>query len=137
MDMVWQGYIVFSRLCYSCFLITAFKKRFLERDTILSKYSCLCIMESDDYGGIEAIWGLRQLFGFSASGHLQYVLTGSFLIWSVCWIFGDGIANLSASVYKHCWLEAGELFSENGKVSCGSYRFSDSLYVAGYYEPFG
>lgn len=29
-------------------------------------------------GGIEAIWGLRQLFGFSASGHLQYVLTGSF-----------------------------------------------------------
>lgn len=78
MDMVWQGYIVFSRLCYSCFLITAFKKGYLERDTILSKYSCLCIMESDDYGGIEAIWGLRQLFGFSASGHLQYVLTGSF-----------------------------------------------------------
>lgn len=29
-------------------------------------------------GGIEAIWGLRQLFGFSVSGHLQYVLTGSF-----------------------------------------------------------
>lgn len=31
-------------------------------------------------GGIEAVWGLRQLYGFSASGHFRYALTGSFLI---------------------------------------------------------
>lgn len=29
-------------------------------------------------GGVEAIWGLRQLYGFSASGHFRYALTGSF-----------------------------------------------------------
>lgn len=29
-------------------------------------------------GGIEAVWGLRQLYGFSVSGHSRYVLTGSF-----------------------------------------------------------
>lgn len=29
-------------------------------------------------GGIEAIWGIRQLYGFTASGHSMYALTGSF-----------------------------------------------------------
>ena len=29
-------------------------------------------------GGIEAVWGLCQLYGFSASGHFRYALTGSF-----------------------------------------------------------
>lgn len=29
-------------------------------------------------GGIEAIWGLRQLYGFTVSGHSRYALTGSF-----------------------------------------------------------
>lgn len=29
-------------------------------------------------GGIEAAWGLHQLYGFSASGHSRYALTGSF-----------------------------------------------------------
>ncbi|MCD8184484.1 MAG: O-antigen ligase family protein [Bacteroides sp.] len=29
-------------------------------------------------GGIEAVWGLQQLYGFTASGHARYVLTGSF-----------------------------------------------------------
>ena len=28
-------------------------------------------------GGIEAVWGLCQLYGFSASGHFRYALTGS------------------------------------------------------------
>lgn len=30
------------------------------------------------FGGVETIWGLRQLYGFSASGHFRYALTGSF-----------------------------------------------------------
>lgn len=30
------------------------------------------------WGGVEAVWGLRQLYGFSASGHSLYALTGSF-----------------------------------------------------------
>ena len=29
-------------------------------------------------GAVEAIWGLRQLYGFAASGHSRYALTGSF-----------------------------------------------------------
>lgn len=29
-------------------------------------------------GGIEAIWGLRQIYGFTVSNHSLYVLTGSF-----------------------------------------------------------
>ena len=29
-------------------------------------------------GAIEAVWGLRQLYGFSVSGHSRYALTGSF-----------------------------------------------------------
>lgn len=29
-------------------------------------------------GGMEAVWGLRQVFGFAASGHALYALTGSF-----------------------------------------------------------
>jgi len=31
-------------------------------------------------GAVEAIWGLRQLYGFAASGHSCYALTGSFSI---------------------------------------------------------
>ncbi|WP_414630816.1 O-antigen ligase family protein [Bacteroides sp. UBA939] len=30
------------------------------------------------FGGIEAVYGLRQLYGFAASGHSLYALTGSF-----------------------------------------------------------
>lgn len=29
-------------------------------------------------GGVEAVWGLRQVFGFTMSGHSLYALTGSF-----------------------------------------------------------
>ena len=29
-------------------------------------------------GGIEAVWGLRQLYGYAVSNHSLYVLTGSF-----------------------------------------------------------
>lgn len=29
-------------------------------------------------GAIEAVWGMRQLYGFAASGHSRYALTGSF-----------------------------------------------------------
>ena len=31
-------------------------------------------------GGIEAVWGLRQLYGYAVSNHSLYVLTGSFFI---------------------------------------------------------
>lgn len=30
------------------------------------------------WGGVEAVWGLCQLYGFAASGHARYALTGSF-----------------------------------------------------------
>ena len=77
---IWFGKVtLFSAGC----VIVVFLLQLLRRDSwkeilffpnIPVYVSCsLMIM-----GGIEAIWGLRQLFGFSASGHLQYVLTGSF-----------------------------------------------------------
>lgn len=30
------------------------------------------------WAGVQAVWGLRQLYGFAASGHALYALTGSF-----------------------------------------------------------
>ena len=30
------------------------------------------------YGGIEAVWGIRQVYGFTYSNHSLYALTGSF-----------------------------------------------------------
>ena len=29
-------------------------------------------------GGVEAVWGLRQIYGFAASNHSLYAVTGSF-----------------------------------------------------------
>ena len=30
------------------------------------------------YGGMEAVWGIRQVYGFTYSNHSLYALTGSF-----------------------------------------------------------
>lgn len=30
------------------------------------------------FGMVETVWGMRQLYGFTASGHSHYALTGSF-----------------------------------------------------------
>lgn len=89
-------------------------------------------------GGIEAVWGLCQLYGFSASGHFRYALTGSF--------FNPGpYAGYLAMVLPIClhhymhsgaW-EVGERFFEVGKSGGGSSGSTDSLRITGYNEPFG
>lgn len=51
------------------------------------------------WGSVEAVWGLRQLYGFSASGHSRYALTGSFFNpGPYAGYFGNGIACLLALV---------------------------------------
>lgn len=77
---VWFGKaILISSVCIvAACLILLFKKK--------SKKSILSFPGFSDYvswgliflGAVEAIWGLRQLYGFSVSGHPYYALTGSF-----------------------------------------------------------
>ena len=77
-------------------------------------------------GGIEAVWGLCQLYGFSASGHFRYALTGSF--------FNPGpYAGYLAMVLPVC-LHHYMQFGASGGGSSGS---TDSLRITGYNEPFG
>nr|WP_027326000.1 O-antigen ligase family protein [Bacteroides pyogenes] len=75
-------------------------------------------------GGIEAVWGLHQIYGFTTSNHSLYAVTGSFynpgpysgylaLVFPVClyeWLRTSGAG-------KHAWGErAGHYFS--GLVLC-------------------
>ena len=53
-------------------------------------------------GGVEAVWGLRQLYGFSVSGHSLYALTGSFFNPGP---YGGYLA-MALPVCLHCYLHA-------------------------------
>ncbi|WP_308760796.1 O-antigen ligase family protein [uncultured Bacteroides sp.] len=44
------------------------------RTSFCSAVVCVVIL----LGGVQAVWGLRQLYGFTASGHSLYAMTGSF-----------------------------------------------------------
>lgn len=55
-----------------CFLLACLLKR--DSLELVSAVTWALII----LGGIEAVWGLRQLYGFAASGHSRYALTGSF-----------------------------------------------------------
>lgn len=51
-------------------------------------------------GAIEAVWGLRQLYGFSVSGHSRYGTDRLFLQSRSVWgIFSDDITCLPAFVF--------------------------------------
>ncbi len=72
-------------------------------------------------GGIEAIWGLRQIYGFAVSNHSLYALTGSFynpgpysgylvMIFPLClheWL------NLKEKT-EHTWIELGKYYMALG-----------------------
>lgn len=77
---MWLGKsTLFSAAC----IIIACLLQLLKRDSLKK---VLCFFHFSGYvswslvlwGSVEAIWGLRQLYGFSASGHSRYALTGSF-----------------------------------------------------------
>lgn len=58
-------------LCTLLFVVLWRKRILLSLASVVS--SSLIVL-----GFIEAIWGLRQLYGFAASGHSLFALTGSF-----------------------------------------------------------
>ena len=76
-------------------------------------------------GGIEAIWGLRQIYGFAVSNHSLYALTGSFynpgpysgylaMIFPLClyeWL------NLKAMT-ERTWIEQGKYYMALGVIVC-------------------
>ena len=65
-----------------CLLIASFLQLFgkaCKEDVLGFPYFYACVAWSLVLlGGVEAVWGLCQLYGFSVSGHSRYALTGSF-----------------------------------------------------------
>ena len=61
-------------LAAACILATVWLGRKWEMPSLASVLSGSLLV----LGGVEAVWGLRQLYGFTASGHSLYTLTGSF-----------------------------------------------------------
>lgn len=68
-------------------------------------------------GAIEAIWGLRQLYGFSASRHFQYALTGSFFNPGPYAGYLAMVLPICLHQYMRivCWKQA-DIFRRMGKV---------------------
>lgn len=78
---VWLGKaVLFSAGCFVAACLLQLSTVLLGKDVILSSFSACVSWSLILLGGIEAVWGLRQLYGFSASSHFRYALTGSFLI---------------------------------------------------------
>lgn len=77
---VWFGKVVlFSTSCIAitC-LLQIWGRTFWKQIFSFPHFSAYVSWSLILFGGVEAIWGLRQLYGFSASGHFRYALTGSF-----------------------------------------------------------
>ena len=68
---LWIGRMswVFLGCCFLSFCLGGKKKPYLGAAVVQALILC---------GGIEAVWGLRQLYGWSVSHHSMYALTGSF-----------------------------------------------------------
>ena len=69
------GCIVFGicgMLSYFLFIVSSSYKS--------SEFSTLAIWILICLGGIQSIWGLRQIYGYAHSNHSLYSLTGSFFI---------------------------------------------------------
>lgn len=77
---VWFGKsVLFSTSCiFTASLLQLFSGKAWKKVLLFSHFSVYVSWSLILLGGIEAIWGLRQLYGFSASGHFRYALTGSF-----------------------------------------------------------
>lgn len=69
----WLGYT--AMIFVVCSLIYCY---FVRDEKYLSAFYILPVWALILIGSIEAIWGLRQILGFSSSNHSYYLLTGSF-----------------------------------------------------------
>lgn len=70
----WVWFDKASLLYMGCILLALFFMSRKNSTTVDSVVSWALMV----FGGIEAYWGLRQLYGFASSGHSLYALTGSF-----------------------------------------------------------
>lgn len=71
-------------------------------------------------GIIESVWGLRQLYGFSASGHLRYTLTGSFFNPGPYGGYLAMILPICLHLYlRACERKSTDTFHKIGKVMAG------------------
>lgn len=53
------------------------------------------------FGMVETVWGMRQLYGFTASGHSHYALTGSFFNpGPYAGYFGNDITDMLISLFE-------------------------------------
>ena len=88
-------------------------------------------------GGIEAVWGLRQIYGFATSNHSLYAVTGSF--------YNPGpYSGYLALVFPVClyeWLRLNAIKQRTWEESVGYYLFWGAvitrLCTSGRNEPFG
>ncbi|MDY7251908.1 O-antigen ligase family protein [Bacteroides sp. A1-P5] len=75
------GEMAYQKLCLGrmafVFVICCLFSFYLNRKTCLS-FSSIVTWALIVLGGIEAIWGLRQIYGLAVSNHSLYALTGSF-----------------------------------------------------------
>ncbi|MCD7941657.1 MAG: O-antigen ligase family protein [Bacteroides intestinalis] len=77
---IWLGKsTLFSAACIiiTC-LLQLVKRDSLKKVICFSHFSLYVSWSLVLWGSVEAVWGLRQLYGFSTSGHSLYALTGSF-----------------------------------------------------------
>lgn len=74
-------------------------------------------------GGIEAVWGLRQIYGFATSNHSLYAVTGSFYNPGPY----SGYLALVFPICLHEWLRLGAIKQRTWKESIGYYCASGVL----------
>ena len=70
-------------------------------------------------GGIEAVWGLRQLYGYAVSNHSLYVLTGSFFNLGLPSITGMGLFEPFPVSADRLFFQSGALFRLFGHDTSG------------------
>lgn len=77
---IWLGKsTLFSAACIIItYLLQLVKRDSLKKVICFSHFSLYVSWSLVLWGSVEAVWGLRQLYGFSTSGHSLYALTGSF-----------------------------------------------------------
>ena len=68
---LWLGRMIFVFVICCVFSLCLNRKQYLSFPSIVTWV--LIVL-----GGIEAIWGLRQIYGLAVSNHSLYALTGSF-----------------------------------------------------------
>lgn len=77
---VWFGKsMLLSAICVVAACLLQFMGKESRKNALCFPQFAVCVSWALLFGGlVEAVWGLRQLYGFSVSGHSRYALTGSF-----------------------------------------------------------